>query len=72
MISNYIVAAWSHSPRYGYDSARYLECDTYEGAVALAKREAEYLDTIGRDYNIDIYINENALKRLDCVELRRR
>ena len=64
MISNYIVAVQSHSPRYGHDSAKYLECNTYEEATTYAKREAEYMDTIGRMYEINIYINENAREKI--------
>ena len=56
MISEYLVVVWSHSSHWGHTSVKYMECDTYDQAKALAKREAEYMDIIGRDYDIDIYI----------------
>lgn len=57
MISEYLVAVWSHSPRWGNSSVKYCECSTHDEAETFAKREAEYLDTIGREYSIDIYVN---------------
>lgn len=57
MISEYLVAVWSYSPKWGNSSVKYYECSTHDEAETFAKREAEYLDTIGREYDIDIYVN---------------
>lgn len=73
MISEYLVAVWSHSPRWGNASVKYYECSTHDEAQTFSKREAEYLDTIGREYSINIYVNEeitrwqqfNALEKED-------
>lgn len=65
MISEYLIAVWSHSPRWGNSSIKYYECGTYDEALTFAKREAEYLDTIGREYDIDIYINERVMGVID-------
>lgn len=62
MISQYLVAIWSHSSNWGHTSVKYMECETYDQAKALAKREAEYMDITGRDYDINIYINECLLE----------
>ena len=64
MISQYLVAIWSHSSRWGHTSVRYMECETYDQAKLLAEREAQYMDIIGRDYNIDIYVNESLLEEV--------
>lgn len=70
MISEYLVAVWSYSHRYGHSSVKYYECDTEDEARTFAKREGEYLDTIGREYDIDIYINTDTVEVLERIEVR--
>lgn len=55
----YVVRVWSHSCWTGAGNVKYMEADDETVALLIAQEEAEYLECIARDFDIDIYRKED-------------